>query len=241
MIDNIMTKYFCESKREAELIYEKREYYKGDYVYVDDLEDYEYNDFAKQVSFYSYLLNDKKLNYQLHKLMINIEEERKAFLKSLYLDFIKYLLKFYFKKDIFDDEELNDSYEVNIYYINDDLKLPLYDYTNYEFELINPNNFYMIDSYEVLMDYLFNVNYYNTSFDITRDNSLIRHIDLMEVKLSLDSNKYRFVNPYLCIKEFQVMKDIPIDDLVLELNFNEEKDLIRKAVQYKRFDIILNK
>lgn len=241
MIDNIMTKYFCESKREAELIYEKREYYKGDYVYVDDLEDYEYNDFAKQVSFYSYLLNDKKLNYQLHKLMINIEEERKAFLKSLYLDFIKYLLKFYFKKDIFDDEELNDSYEVNIYYINDDLKLPLYDYTNYEFELINPNNFYMIDSYEVLMDYLFNVNYYNTSLDITRDNSLIRHIDLMEVKLSLDSNKYRFVNSYSSIKEFQVMKDILIDDLVLELNFNEEKDLIRKAVQYKRFDIILNK
>lgn len=236
-----MTKYFCESKREAELVYEKREYYNGDYIYIDDLQGYEYSDFAKQVPFYIYLLNDKKLNYQFHKLMINIKEERKSFLKSLYLDFIKYLLKFYFKKDIFNDETLNDSYEINIYYKEDDFTFPIYSIKNSEFEKMDPNSmYYLIDSYEILLDYLFSVYLYDCSLDITRHDNLMRHINIIEVKLSNDNNRYRFIDPYLSLTDTQAKKDIPIDDLIIELNFLDDYKF-KKVVQYKDLNLHFTK
>lgn len=238
MIDNIMTKYFYSNIKEAKYMYFKRDYYKGDYIYNDDLQDYEYNDFAKQIDFYSYLLNDEVLNYQFHKLMINIEEERKTFLKSLYLDFIKYLLKYYFKLTIFDDEKYNDSYEINIYYTDVFLKYPLYNSDNYEFEKINPNNdFILIDSFEILLDYLFNITCYSCSLNISLDNCIIRNIDIIDVKLSNDSNRYRFINSSSCIKINDMLKDINIDDLILELNFNKYNNVISKAIQYKNFNI----
>lgn len=238
MIDNIMIKYFYSNKKEAKIMYSKRNYYKGDYIYNDDLQDYEYKEFANQIYFYSYLLDDEVLNYQYHKLIINIEEERKTFLKSLYLDFIKYLLKYYFKLTIFDDEKYNDSYEVNIYYTDTTLKYPLYDYHNYEFEMMDHNNFVLIDSFELLLDYLFNITCYDCSLDISLDNCIMRNIDIIDVKLSEDSNRYRFINPSSCIEIDDMLKDINIDDLILELNFNKYNNMISKAIQYKNFNII---